>query len=52
MKKVVSVRLREDVVNKIDYFVSEMGLESRTDFLKQALDYYVKRKRSTAKGVL
>ncbi|BCU71403.1 ribbon-helix-helix domain-containing protein [Stygiolobus caldivivus] len=45
MKKVVSVRLREDIVSKIDKYTEELGLDSRTDFLRQALDYYVHRKK-------
>ncbi|MFP3201150.1 MAG: ribbon-helix-helix domain-containing protein [Sulfolobus sp.] len=45
MKKVVSVRLREDTVNKINFYVKELGLESRTDFLRQALRFYVEKKK-------
>ncbi|MFP3346260.1 ribbon-helix-helix domain-containing protein [Stygiolobus azoricus] len=45
MKKVVSVRLREEIVSKIDKYTEELGLESRTDFLRQALDYYVHKKK-------
>lgn len=45
MKKVVSVRLREDIVLKIDKYKEELGLESRTDFLRKALEYYVSKKK-------
>jgi|OSPMetMinimDraft_2_1075162.scaffolds.fasta_scaffold00001_10 metal-responsive CopG/Arc/MetJ family transcriptional regulator len=49
MRKVVSVRLREDVLRDIDNYTKKLGLNSRTEFIKQALIFYIKRK---AKGNL
>lgn len=44
MRKVVSVRLREDIVRDIDIYTKKLGLNSRTDFIKEALNFYIKRK--------
>lgn len=44
MRKVVSVRLREDIVRDIDIYTKKLGLNSRTAFIKEALDFYIKRK--------
>jgi metal-responsive CopG/Arc/MetJ family transcriptional regulator len=41
MKKVVSVRLKEDILKKIDNLSKLMNLNSRTEFLKLALEYYL-----------
>jgi len=52
MKKVVSVRLREEIVAKIDEYGKKQNLQSRTDFLKKALEYYMKKRMQEAKRVL
>lgn len=52
MKKVVSVRLREEIVVAIDEYSKKHNLQSRTDFLKKALEYYMRKKMKAAKGVL
>lgn len=44
MRKVVSVRLREDIVRDIDIYTKKLGLNSRTAFIKEALNFYMKRK--------
>lgn len=44
MKKVVSVRLREEIVATIDEYSKKMNFQSRTDFLKKALEFYVQKK--------
>lgn len=49
MRKVVSVRLREDILRDVDVYTRKLGLGSRTEFIKEALDFYMKRK---AKGNL
>lgn len=44
MRKVVSIRLREDIVRDIDIYTKKLGLNSRTAFIKEALNFYMKRK--------
>lgn len=44
MRKVVSVRLREDLVKEIDEKYKGLGFESRTDFIKEAIKFYLNRK--------
>nr|WP_157042953.1 ribbon-helix-helix domain-containing protein [Sulfuracidifex metallicus] len=44
MRKVVSVRLKEDVVNEIDFYCKKLNKDSRTEFIKEALDFLFKRK--------
>jgi len=41
MKKVVSVRLREEIVAAIDEYSKKYNIQSRTDFLKKALEYFI-----------
>ena len=52
MKKVVSVRLREEIVAAIDEYSKKQNLQSRTDFLKKALEYFMKKKMREIKGPL
>ncbi|BFI73939.1 MULTISPECIES: ribbon-helix-helix domain-containing protein [Sulfolobaceae] len=44
MKKVVSVRLREEIIATIDEYSKKMSYQSRTDFLKKALEFYMKKR--------
>ncbi|AWR95973.1 ribbon-helix-helix protein, CopG family [Acidianus brierleyi] len=44
MRKVISVRLKEDILREIDKQYKDMGLESRTEFIKKALEFYMKRR--------
>ncbi|BBG24056.1 hypothetical protein IC006_1357 [Sulfuracidifex tepidarius] len=44
MRKVVSVRLKEDVVNEIDVYCKKLNKSSRTEFIKEALDFFVQKK--------
>ena len=46
MKKVVSVRLREEIVAAIDEYSKKYNIQSRTDFLKKALEYFIKNHRN------
>jgi Arc/MetJ-type ribon-helix-helix transcriptional regulator len=40
--RVIPVRLPEVQVNKIDEIVNTFGYKSRTDFIKEAIEHYVK----------
>jgi len=44
MRKVVSVRLKEDVLRDVDIYTRKLGLNSRTEFIKQAIEFYIKSK--------
>ncbi|AKA73974.1 ribbon-helix-helix protein, CopG family [Saccharolobus solfataricus] len=44
MRKVVSVRLREDILRDVDMYTRKLGLNSRTEFIKQAIEFYIKNK--------
>ncbi|MEM0374357.1 MAG: ribbon-helix-helix domain-containing protein [Sulfolobaceae archaeon] len=41
MKRVISVRLKEDIVKKIDNLCKNKKFENRTEFLRRALEFYV-----------
>ncbi|NON62809.1 ribbon-helix-helix domain-containing protein [Acidianus sp. RZ1] len=49
MRKVISVRLREDIVKEIDSKCKEMGL-NRTEFIKKALEFYIDNKNDGKKA--
>lgn len=44
MRKVVSVRLKEELVREIDDKYKHLGFDSRTDFIKEAIKFYLNRK--------
>ncbi|MEM0256583.1 MAG: ribbon-helix-helix protein, CopG family [Saccharolobus sp.] len=44
MRKVASVRLKEDVLRDVDIYTRKLGLNSRTEFIKQAIEFYMKSK--------
>lgn len=44
MKRTVSVRLKEDVVRDIDRYREKMNYSSRTDFVKEAIKYYLEKR--------
>jgi len=41
MKHVISVRLKEDIVKKIDNLCKSRRFENRTEFLRRALEFYI-----------
>ncbi len=45
MRKVISVRLKEDVLREIDEKCQTLGVDSRTEFIKKALEYFVQSKK-------
>ncbi|ARM76258.1 ribbon-helix-helix domain-containing protein [Acidianus manzaensis] len=44
MRKVISVRLKEELVRQIDNRYKQLGFDSRTDFIKEAIKFYLNRK--------
>ncbi|AWR97553.1 ribbon-helix-helix protein, CopG family [Acidianus sulfidivorans JP7] len=44
MRKVISVRLKEDLVRQIDSKCKDYGFDSRTEFMKEAIKFYLNRK--------
>ncbi|WP_126449075.1 ribbon-helix-helix domain-containing protein [Sulfodiicoccus acidiphilus] len=50
-KRVLSVRLKDSVVKKIDQLIHERKFESRTHFIKSALDFYISKKLNEERTV-
>jgi metal-responsive CopG/Arc/MetJ family transcriptional regulator len=44
MRKVISVRLKEDILREIDKQRKDMGLDSRTEFIKKAIEFYMRER--------
>jgi|ECHvirMinimDraft_2_1075157.scaffolds.fasta_scaffold15693_2 metal-responsive CopG/Arc/MetJ family transcriptional regulator len=44
MKRVVSIRLKEEVIREMDSYITELGMESRSDFIKRALEYFIENR--------
>ncbi len=44
MRHVVSVRLKEDIVKEMDDIREKLGIPTRTDFVKMAIQYYLSKR--------
>jgi|GEM_PF-924719 metal-responsive CopG/Arc/MetJ family transcriptional regulator len=44
MKKVLSVRLKDSVVKRMDEAIKANNIGSRSDFIRNALDYYISKR--------
>ncbi|WP_240872155.1 ribbon-helix-helix domain-containing protein [Acidianus infernus] len=44
MRKVISVRLKEELVREVDRKYKELGFDNRTEFIKEALKFYLTKK--------
>lgn len=45
MRKVVSVRLKEELIKEIDAHLQDAGAENRTEFILKAIDFFLNKVR-------